>query len=173
MASKLEFINSINSTTTNVSTVSFDNIFSDKYDVYYLNVKAYKNNTNAEELAFRLIDSSGSALTGSNYTSPSYTLQTGGSFSEVRDVNQDKWRYGGYQPASGSTGFGLSMYIYSPFDSSTYTFAELQSVQSANQYIGRTNIYSYGVAESTRGIIFTNNGNFNMDILTASVYGLA
>ena len=88
MASKLEFINSINSTTTNVSTVSFDNIFSDKYDVYYLNVKGYKNNTNAEELAFRLIDSSGSALTGSNYTSPSYTLQTGGSFSEVRDVNQ-------------------------------------------------------------------------------------
>ena len=172
MASNLEFISSIKNTTENVTTVSFDNIFSDKYDVYYLTVTGFEPAT-AEELAFRLINSSGSALTGSNYTSPSYTLQTGGSFSEVRDVNQDKWRYGGYQPASASTGFGLSMIIYSPFVSSTYTFAELQSVQSANQYIGRTNIYSYGVAESTRGIIFTNNGNFNMDLLKASVYGIA
>ena len=65
------------------------------------------------------------------------------------------------------------MYIYSPFDSSTYTFAELQAVQSSNQYIGRTNIYSYAVAETTRGIIFTNNGNYNMDVLKASVYGIA
>ena len=172
MASNLEFISSIKNTTENVTTVSFDNIFSDKYDVYYLTVTVFEQAT-AEELAFRLINSSGSALTGSNYTSPSYNLQTGGSFSEVRDVNQGKWRYGGYQPASASTGFGLSMIIYSPFDSSTYTFAELQSVQSANQYIGRTNIYSYGVAEATRCIIFTNNGNFNMDLLKASVYGIA
>ena len=159
MATELEFINSINSTTTNVSTVSFDNIFTSEYDVYYLTVTGYKNNTHAEELAFRLINSSGSALTGSNYDSASHTLQTSGSFSEVRDVNQDKWRYGGYAPASSNTGVGVSMFIYNPFDSSTFTFAVLQSTQGHNQYIGRRVIYSYKVAESTRGLVFTNNGN--------------
>lgn len=170
MATNLEFINSINST-TNVSTVSFDNIFSSKYSNYYLTVTGLEPQL-SEELAFRLINSSGSALTGSNYDSMSYTLATGGSFSQVRDNNQDKWRYGGYAPASSNTGVGVSMFIYNPFDSSSYTFANLQSSQGHNQYIGRKVIYAYKVAESVRGLIFTNNGNYNMDILKASIYGV-
>lgn len=170
MATKLEFINSINST-TNVSTVSFDNIFTSKYDLYYLTVTGFEPQL-SEELAFRLINSSGSALTGSNYDSASFTLQTSGGFSQVRDSNADKWRYGGYAPASSNTGVGVSMFIYNPFDSSTFTFAVLQTAQGHNQYIGRKVIYAYKVAESTRGLVFTNNGNYNMDILKASIYGV-
>ena len=170
MATNLEFINSINSTTT-VSTVSFDNIFSSQYDNYYLTVTGFEPAIQ-EELGFRLINSSGSALSGSNYDSASYTLQTSGSFSEVRDVNQDKWKYGGHALASSNTGVGVSMFIYNPFDSSSYTFAVLQSTQGHNQYIGRRVTYAYKVAESTRGLVFTNNGNYNMDILKASIYGV-
>ena len=64
------------------------------------------------------------------------------------------------------------MFIYNPFDSSSYTFANLQSSQGHNQYIGRKVIYAYKVAESVRGLVFTNNGNYNMDILKASIYGV-
>ena len=170
MATNLQFISSIESI-TNVSTVSMDNVFSSEYDVYYLTVTGFEPQL-AEELGFRLINSSGSALTGSNYDSASYTLATSASFSEVRDLNADKWRYGGYAPASSNTGVGVSMFIYNPFDSSSYTFANLQSTQGHNQYIGRKNIYVYKVAESTRGLVFTNNGNYNMDILKASIYGV-
>ena len=126
MATNLQFISSIEST-TNVSTVSMDNVFSSEYDVYYLTVTGFEPQL-AEELGFRLINSSGSALTGSNYDSASYTLATSASFSEVRDLNADKWRYGGYAPASSNTGVGVSMFIY--------------------------------------------NGNYNMDILKASIYGV-
>ena len=170
MATNLQFISSIEST-TNVSTVSMDNVFSSEYDVYYLTVTGFEPQL-AEELGFRLINSSGSALTGSNYDSASYTLATSASFSEVRDLNADKWRYGGYAPASSNTGVGVSMFIYNPFDSSSYTFANLQSSQGHNQYIGRKVIYAYKVAESVRGLVFTNNGNYNMDILKASIYGV-
>ena len=172
MATNLEFISSINSTTPDVSTVSFDNIFSSQYDNYYLSVTGFETNSNSEELAFRLIDSSGSALTGSNYDSASLTMATSAGFSEVRDVSQDKWRYAGYSQHYENTGVGVSMFIFNPFNSSSYTFAVLQSTQGHNQYIGRKVIYSYKVAESTRGLVFTNNGNFDMDILQASIYGV-
>ena len=48
MATNLEFISSINST-TNVSTVSMDNVFSSEYDVYYLTVTGFEPQL-AEEL---------------------------------------------------------------------------------------------------------------------------
>ena len=38
--------------------------------------------------------------------------------------------------------------------------------------LGGTSFYAYKVAESTRGLVFTNNGNYNMDILKASIYGV-
>lgn len=170
MANNLEFIDSVNSTST-VTTVTFDNIFSSKYDNYYLTVTGFEPALSVE-LGFRLINSSGSVLNGTNYDSASYTLSTSATFGEVQDQNKDKWRYGGYAPASSNTGVGVSMYIYNPFNSSSHTYAFLASSQGHNQYIGRKVLYVYKVAESTRGLEFTNNGNYNMDILTASIYGV-
>ena len=170
MANNLEFIDSVNSTST-ITTVTFDNIFSSKYDNYYLTVTGFEPAL-SEELGFRLINSSGSVLNGTNYDSASYTLSTSATFSEVQDQNKDKWRYGGYAQSSSNTGVGVSMYIYNPFNSSSHTYAFLSSSQGHNQYIGRKVLYVYKVAESTRGLEFTNNGNYNMDILTASIYGV-
>ena len=170
MANNLEFIDSVNSTST-ITTVTFDNIFSSKYDNYYLTVTGFEPAL-SEELGFRLINSSGSVLNGTNYDSASYTLSTSATFSEVQDQNKDKWRYGGYAQSYSNTGIGVSMYIYNPFNSSSHTYAFLASSQGHNQYIGRKVLYVYKVAESTRGLEFTNNGNYNMDILTASIYGV-
>ena len=170
MANNLEFIDSVNSTST-ITTVTFDNIFSSKYDNYYLTVTGFEPAL-SEELGFRLINSSGSVLNGTNYDSASYTLSTSPTFSEVQDQNKDIWRYGGYAQSSSNTGVGVSMYIYNPFNSSSHTYAFLSSSQGHNQYIGRKVLYVYKVAESTRGLEFTNNGNYNMDILTASIYGV-
>ena len=170
MANNLEFIDSVNSTST-ITTVTFDNIFSSKYDNYYLTVTGFEPAL-SEELGFRLINSSGSVLNGTNYDSSSYTLSTSATFGEVQDQNKDKWRYGGYAQSSSNTGVGVSMYIYNPFNSSSHTYAFLSSSQGHNQYIGRKVLYVYKVAESTRGLEFTNNGNYNMDILTASIYGV-
>ena len=170
MANNLEFIDSVNST-SNTTTVTFDNIFSDKYDVYYLTVTGFEPQL-SEELGFRLINSSGSVLNGNNYDSASYTLSTSANFGEVQDQNQDKWRYGGYAQSYSNTGFAASMFIYNPYNSSSHTYAFLAASQGHNQYIGRKVLYVYKVAETTRGLVFTNNGNYNMDILKASIYGV-
>tara|TARA_B100000214_G_C23645280_1_gene480326 strand:- start:33 stop:542 length:510 start_codon:yes stop_codon:yes gene_type:complete len=168
MATNLEFINSV-SVSGGSSTVNLDNVFSADYDVYKLLITDFKP-ASSENLFFRLLDSSGSALTGSDYDIATLILRNNASFGEVRVTGAAFWSYGGYVLNSNTQGFGLEMDIYNPFNSS-YTFANLTSVNGASADIGNKNIYCYKQTTSTRGLQFSAALG-NLQNLKASMYGV-
>lgn len=166
----LEFINSVN-VSGGSSVVLLDNVFSADYDVYKLLITNFVPAT-SENLSFRLLDSSGSALTGSHYDVATLILRNNASFGEVRVTNTSLWTYGGYVLNSSTQGFGLEMDIYNPFSSSSFTFANLSSVNGATADMGNKNIYAYKQTTSTRGLQLSAVGG-NLKDIKASVYGLA
>ena len=169
MAGNLEFINSVN-VTGGSSVVNLDNVFSEKYDVYKLVVTDFVPNS-SENLLFRLLDSSGSALTDSSYDVATLILRNNTSFGEVRATGTTYWTYGGYVTSSTTSGFGLEMDIYNPFSSSSYTFANLTSVNGASADMGNKNIYVYKQTTSSRGLQLTNAFS-SLKNLKASMYGV-
>tara|TARA_R100001163_G_C5049802_1_gene186707 strand:+ start:577 stop:1089 length:513 start_codon:yes stop_codon:yes gene_type:complete len=169
MSTNLQFINSV--TVSGVtSTVNLDNVFSANYEVYKLVVIDYIPSS-SENLSFRLLDSSGSALSGSDYDIATLILRNNTSATEVRVTNTSLWTYGGYVTNSNTQGFGLEMDIYNPFSDSSYTFANLTSVNGASADIGNKNIYVYKQNSSTRGLQFSAVGG-NLKNLKAIIYGV-
>ena len=169
MATNLEFINSV-SVSGGSSTVNLDNVFSANYDVYKLVVTDFRP-ASSENLFFRLLDSSGSALTGSDYDVATLILRNNASFGEVRATGATFWSYGGYVLNSNTQGFGLEMDIYNPFSSSSHTFATLTSVNGASADMGNKNIYCYKQTTSTRGLELRSVPG-NLKNIKASIYGV-
>ena len=169
MVTNLQFISNV--TVKDVSaTVNLDNVFSENYNVYKLVVTDFIP-ASSENLAFRLLDSSGSALTGSDYDVATLILRNNTSFGEVRVTNTTMWTYGGYVYNTNTQGFGLEMDIYNPFSSSSYTFANLTSVNGATADMGNKNIYVYKQTTSTRGLQLSAVGG-NLKNINASIYGV-
>ena len=67
MATNLEFIKETITTVDRQTSVSLTDCFSDQYDVYAIIVNAQTYNATAEQLDVRLIDSSGSVISDSEY----------------------------------------------------------------------------------------------------------
>ncbi len=168
MSTNLQFISSV-TVSGGSATVNLDNVFTVNYDVYKLVVTDYIPAT-SENLSFRLLDSSGSALSGSDYDVATLILRNNASFGEARAVNTTMWTYGGYVLNSNTQGFGLEMNIYNPFNA-TYTFANLTSVNGASADMGNKNIYCYKQATSTRGLQLSAVGG-NLKNIKASIYGV-
>ena len=172
MAGSLEFIKSAN-TTSNVSLISATNCFSDKYDVYKV---IYKVNEVGVELATetRLIDSGGSVITDAEYDYAVRFMTSTSAFSEGRATSATNWRYTMYN--EGSVGGFFVMYIFNPYDSSSYTF---QTHQMASHYLAsststlmaRKAIGVHKVAEQITGIqVYAASANITN--ATLSVYGV-
>ena len=172
MSTNLEFIKSAN-TTTNVSSLSVTDCFSDKYDVYKVILEV--NEVSAESaLDTRLIDSGGSVISASEYDTAVLSMIPTGSFNEYRNVNSDKWQYTMYN--EGSVGGFFVAYIFNPNDSSSFTFITLQNAthyiaSSTPTLIGRKYIGVHKVAEQITGInIFT--GSATITNAKINVYGV-
>ena len=169
MSTNLQFIDNV-TVSDGSATVSLDNVFTANYDVYKLVVTDYIPAT-SENLSFRLLDSSGSALTGSDYDVATLIFRNNASFGEVRVTGTTMWTYGGYVLNSNTQGFGLEMDIYNPFSDSSYTFANLTSVNGASADMGNKNIYVYKQTTSTRGLQLSAVGG-NLKNIKASIYGV-
>ncbi len=168
----LQFINST-STTSNVSSLSVENCFTSEYDIYKC---TYEVNEVGTELATetRLLNSSG-AVTSSNYDHAESFFRAGsGSYSDGTTSNNTKFQYTMYnEEAKG--GFYV-MYVYSPFNSSTYTFTNFKMAStylasSTRVIMARTGVGVLKVAESHTGIqVFASSSNITNAKLT--VYGV-
>jgi hypothetical protein len=168
MATKLEFIKSASG--TSVSSLSVTDCFSDKYDIYFFKY-ANVGQTASTNHMIRLIDSSGSVISASeydwallqvdtnatyNYTATNQSSNTSFSFPTRKDID--------------STGLGLSGYFYNPNDSSSYTFYKSQSSFISTHFTFRKMIGVHKVAEEITGFqIFPQSGNFTLDV---SVFGV-
>jgi hypothetical protein len=168
MATNLEFIKSASG--TSVSSLSVTDCFSDKYDVYYFLYGNVEQTASANHM-IRLIDSSGSVISASeydwamlqidtnatyNYTATSTSSNTSFSFPTRKDAD--------------ATGLGISGYFFNPYDSSSYTFYKSQSSLISTYFTMRKMIGVHEVAEQISGFqVFPQSGTFTLDI---QVYGV-
>ena len=172
MATNLELVTSVDISSSQSST-SIDNIFSDKYDVYKVVLSGIKTvGTDSVSLDMRLLDSTGTIITASNYDWAYLDMNAGASFVEVRNTTATAFvRITAIDnPDSGNT----VMYFYNPYDSSSYTFVQWQS---ASYFTGAMEGYKaigvYHSAETIRGIHLVELvGTRPYDTGTISVYGV-
>ena len=171
MATNLQFIKSASG--SGINSFSVTDCFSDKYDVYYVSVtkvdiaQAYYNRV-------RLINASG-IDTGSNYDYAALQLTSYQNFSQVRSTTATFWLYSSWQSANASDGQGLGMYIFNPYDSSSYTFMTHQAsgFNSGSGMLGFKGIGVHHTAEQITGIEFnTPTSAYNYDNITVNIFGV-
>jgi len=178
MATNLEFIKSVVPTET--ASLSIDEIFTDKYDVYCIVLRGLQGiNTTAARYKFRFIDNSGSVISASEYDYASLDMRAGTSFSERKGTNSaDMDVYWVTDGEAGAEGNAI-LYVYNPNDSSSYTFIQGQSSSYSNETNGQ-GIKFIGVHKSTetiRGfnmVEFSNNASFALKagVGAVTVYGV-
>ena len=177
MATNLQYIDQLkfNSSPTS-NTLILDNIFTDQYDTYFVNINEVDGNLSGYYLWLRFLDSSGNAISDSEYIFCTYQMTSHQSFTEVDSNGTTLINYVGF---SGSGGLdsdkydnGTSMYIFNPADSNSYTRVHSQ----CSGYDSSGNLYSLktiGIhknAEAVRGIRIGGHSAFYGANITA--YGV-
>ena len=168
MAGSLEFITS--QTGTTVSNFEITNIFSDKYDVYKIQLFD-EEVANSDYNWFRVIRSAGTD-TGANYDYANLAMYAHTTFAEIKGSSTTANYLGYLFPSTYDDGIGVTMYVFNPYDSSSYTFFSAQTSSFANTVgiYGFKSIMVHKVAEQITGLSLGRSGNFNK--ITANVYGV-
>ena len=162
MATNLQFIKS--ESASSVSSLSVTDCFSANYDVYYCSLEFVRSGTNATQAnKLTFLDGSGSAGT-TDYGYATLQMNMSSSFGERRDNSNADITWISYDDKGAS-----SMYIFNPYDSSSYTF--LTSQATGDTYSWKT-IANHNSAESVAGFKWTFNGTGQYDDIKVKVYGV-
>jgi len=168
----LEFIKSASG--TSVSSLSVTNCFSDKYDVYLITSDTFNPSANVNG-KFRLIDSGGSVISASEYSYANLNCRAYNTFSTNSSTSDNFMGYIFYSDSSQTHSAGLALYIYNPYDSSSYTFSQHQdsnfNAGAGGGGIGRKAIGVHTSAEQITGINFFPDSLATAD-LNINVYGV-
>ena len=157
MATNLEFIKS--ETATNVTSLSVTDCFSDRYDVYYCYLEFNRSATQANKLTF--LNTSGTDSTA-DYEYATQQLNYGTGSTERRDTSETSILWITYDDV-GTSG----MYVYNPYDSSSYTFVTSQA--SGDTYGWKASAH-HNSAETVAGLKWTFNGSGQYNHIKVSVY---
>lgn len=155
MATNLEFITNFQESGQVTQIIDCDNVFSDKYDVYCIKLYALESSAgNNQWVRIRYIDNTGSVITASEYDYAQLTMPSNSAFYENRGTSQNNILYSGIG-FTDSTGDNGIVYIYNPYNSSSYTFSQGQS----SFMVGTVNYGAKGIsvhksAQTIRGIRF-------------------
>ena len=157
---------------TSVSSLVISDIFSAKYDDYIIQQTVYDNASSANDGTMRLLDSGGTVISASEYYYAGENTRTYNAFTTSNGVGATSFGYFGYQDASTTTGVGLTMYVFKPYDSSLFTKClwqgQVGGAGQARWYGG-----SHQVAETITGIQFdTGTGTINMDCIVYGIKGI-
>ena len=172
MATNLEFIKSVSG--SSVGTLDVTDIFSADYDVYKITIAKMEQTANGWN-EMRFLDSGGTSITASEYDIATLELKSYASFTEYRATNANRFETINYSGTGSSVAGALTMYIYNPYDSSSYTFASWQSngFRTGLGAIGGKVIGVHKSAEQLSGVHFISGGSgsvfTNLDV---SVYGV-
>ena len=174
MASNLEFIKSVE-VTSSTSSVDIDNVFTDKYNSYYISVTDFQTvSTTQTALYLRYIDSSGSVITGSTYDFTYLQMDSLRAFAVVNNTSENKLKFNEIDDAP--TGAGFIVYIYNPYSSSSYTFANWQTSSSwtggSRELRATKGLGVEHTAQSIRGFQLFEINTRPFDLGTVSVYGV-
>jgi len=168
MPGSLEFIKSASG--TSVSSLSVTDCFSAKYDVYKIVISKI-DVTASGSARFRFIDSGGSVISASEYDTANLRLRQNTSFEELRYTGATYIQYTFSMDSNSAYGGGEVMYVFNPNDSSSYTFAQYQSVSYSPDYLGFKSIGVHKSAETISGLQFAFSGG-SFDNLEIKVYGV-
>ena len=171
MSTNLQFIKEFEITGTLVQNFDCDNIFSSDYDAYFFTYELKESSSgNDQWVRMRLIDSSGSVISDSEYDYAQLVLPSNATYYQTVGVAQDNWTYAGvgYSDDTGNAG---SIYIYSPNDSGSYTYLTTQASSTVgNTLYGTKGIGVHKAAETIRGLRFYTTTYWNSG--SVSVYGV-
>jgi len=174
-AGNLEFINST-TVSSGVTTVNVDNVFSADYDVYFVQFLGIYQSTNVDNgiEGLRLIDNAGSVITTSEYGYANLTMPSGSAFAENKFATRDFIFFGMYADQLSDGQANASMYIYNPYDSSSYTFIQsFAAGKNSSDFYGGKTIGVHQVAETIRGFqLYESDGTRTFGGGTINVYGV-
>lgn len=130
----------INQTTvsSSVSTVNVSDVFSADFDIYKIVFNGISTaGSSATPLNCRLINSSGSVISSSQYDYAIQLAKAETSFSEFKNTNQNTWANFFGNPDDNPELVSGVAYIFNPFSSSSYTFGLHQvAVETRRWYKG-------------------------------------
>ena len=161
-------------TATSVATVTITDIFTSDYDIYKVQlVKPDLNTGTGTWLDIRLVNTSGSVISTSDYSYASYVFNSDSGFGEDKSQSANYMRGLRYSSNSSADGGGMDIYVFNPINSA-YTFLIQQSNSFSTAESKSAGTKMIGVLKSTMsigGIFFTNGGN-NFDSVNIKTYGL-
>jgi len=171
--SNLRLINETEITST-INTLNITDVFTDDFDIYVIEgMDIAMTNGGGDYLYGRVINSSGSEIT-SNYDYASLYLPSSTSSAEERLTSRTEWESISFI-GNGTNDTGqITMYIFSPTNSSSYTFyiSQTNSYRSATpqMYLWKSVGVQKSIASVT-GIQFSAKTG-NMDNGKFRIYGL-
>ena len=168
MAGSLEFITSASG--TSVSTLDVDNCFSANYDVYKILITKLDFSANSDlRIKYK---NSGGLVTTSTYDYALLNLKSYNVFTESR-VTSTTFLYTAFAYSPTSNTIGNQCYIFNPYDSSSFTFAEGQSSAFLNGF-GSYGTKWIGVEKTAQQIVGIQflPGTGSPDNIEISVYGV-
>jgi hypothetical protein len=165
----LEFIKSASG--TSVSSLSITDCFSDKYDVYVLSIAKEHSDTDGS-IRLKFIDSGGSTISDLEYDSCLLNMGASYGFLENRYTGLGYINRAGVSGNTIAESTGNITYIYNPYNSSSYTFTQMQDAGVvALGFFGGKGIGVHKSAEQLTGLVLEDSsGTFGF--IEASVYGV-
>jgi len=161
MAGSLEFIKSASG--TSVSSLSVTDCFSADYDVYKIVFEADRDADQANRLTF--LDSGGSEVTSALYDYAVLQLTMNTNFSERIGANDANILWLMY----GQNGNSAVIYIYNPYNSSSYSFLNFQG--TTDQLRGWKGIGVLKQSATHSGLKITNNTG-TYDSISLKIFGV-
>ena len=171
MATNLQFIKSASG--TSVSSLSVTDCFSASYDVYKIVLTEFEIINAGAVGRLRLLDSGGSVISDSEYDYANLDMPSFTGFSEDRSTSATFInRFTADTRNIYETG-GIALYIYNPYDSSSYTFTQQQNTffNNGNGGQGTKGIGVHKSTEQISGINFSLSSG-NIENIAVSVYGV-
>lgn len=170
MASNLQFIKSAVAT---ASTLNVTNCFSDVYNSYKIFVSDYESSgQTATNFNIRLLDSSGNTISANEYSYATHITNSNASEQFYRATSNTFLRYFPATHSDQKVGVGTTIYVYNPYDSSSYTTFNWQGTGwSGSVLYGYKAIGVHKSEEQITGFqVYANSGT--MIDFEVSVYGV-
>lgn len=164
----------INETTVSsaVSTVILTDVFSADFDIYKITSTKFELGGSPLSGHFlQFVNANGSLVTASEYDSASHGMKVGTTFSNARTTNGTTGRLGmsiGTTPNDAVS----TIYVFNPFNSSSYTFYMNQSNGWGNMWVPQKSIGVLTQLSKISGIAFTTTSTKTINNGTINVYGL-
>jgi len=137
---------------SSVTTMSVTDVFTSDFDIYKITL--YSESALEQETHIRLINSSGSIITATNYNYAQLFLRSYSAFSEVRSAGDSILRL--ITGSEDNYGGNAVVWVFNPTNTSSYTF--ILSQMSRGYDLNNTNAFNYnsnkniGVLKDTTAI---------------------